>query len=174
MFFRRLGVFIRLAIWPQEFWVLSAIKTINYRAATDWKVIMKIFWYTGILPLVERMISLNHQFKEDSEFLKYTDDNGIEQYREVFMDDLPYDRFLIRPAMSFVNPGLAKDVRQQSLNNFALGVSQTPAAQYISWRDLAKSLIEAYDLESEDILLDDEEVQAQAQQLLMGGENAEA
>jgi hypothetical protein len=137
------------------------------RASLTFKVLMKILWYTGFRPMADMMLNLNHQFKSKGEEIKFKDEKGLEQFRKIFMEEVPYDGMAFIPNMAFIDPGLNKEVRARRIEDFAAKMSQTPVAGLLNWRNFAKEIFDLREIRNSDRLLLSEEEVAQMMQRQM-------
>jgi hypothetical protein len=134
--------------------VLKADEKANLR----FKILMKILWYTDMRPTADMFIQLNHQFRDEPETVKMLNAQGEEEFRRIYMEDIPYDGMAFKPNMMFIDPGVTKQFKSKLLQEWAATMSNTPMVNYIDWREFGRMVLELNESpEGQRLLLSEEE-----------------
>jgi hypothetical protein len=136
--------------------VLKADEKANLR----FKILMKILWYTDMRPTADMFIQLNHQFRDEPETVKMLNQEGEEEFRRIYMEDIPYDGMAYRPNMMFIDPGVSKQFKSKLLQEWAVAMSNTPMVNYIDWRRFGQMALDLNEFpEGHQLILSEKEGQ---------------
>jgi hypothetical protein len=130
--------------------------------------IMNIFFYTGLRPMSMQMMELNHQFKTMPMELQLENEQGIKEFREVSMMEMPRTGIAFEPNMAFIDPLLSGDAKALALTETVAQLANTPGGAWIKWPKITRAIFELRRLgfDTEEFLLTDEEKAQQEQQEL--------
>ncbi len=154
-------------IFPERKETLGALVLTQNQANERFITLMHIFFYTGLKPIAEQMLALNHQFLDLTE-LEVKNEQGVKEFREIKMGEIPEKGMTFEPNMAFIDPLLNRDTQAQVLTQIASNFSPTPGGVVINWNKLVRKVFElrAGGIESDDLVLSEDEIAQKQQQLL--------
>lgn len=141
----------------------TAVASAESRASSRHRALMKTLWYTSFRPIADRIIAMNHQFKNLGEFVQIP---GSEEFTQIFMEDIPFDGMAFEPNMTFMS-GITKEIKARQLQEMVVQLSATPLAARFKWEEIWLMLADFNDLpEAQKALMSEQEFQQQQQALL--------
>lgn len=159
---------ISKGVLPDRKETATGLALAQAQASERFITIMHIFFYTGLREMAQQMMGLNHQFKDIPIELQIENEQGVKEFREVSMNEVPRDGLAFEPNMAFIDPLVSRDVRAATLTETAVQLAGTPGGQVIKWPALVREIFKLRlgGFETEDLLLSEEEI-AQQQQMVL-------
>ena len=137
----------------------TAVAAAESRASSRHRTLMKTLYYTSFRPLADRIISMNHQFKDTEEFVQVP--GSSEEFMQIFMEDIPFDGLAFEPNMTFIS-GITKEIKARQLQELLVQIAPTPLGVRLNWEKIWPVLGDFFDLpEAQNLLLTEEEMQEQ-------------
>jgi hypothetical protein len=142
----------------------TAIASAESRASSRHRTLMKTLWFTSFRPLADRIISMNHQFKDVREFVQIP--GSSEEFIEISMENIPWDGMAFEPNMTFIS-GITKEIKARQFQDLIAILASTPLAARFKWEEIWQMLADFNDLpEAQKALMSEEEFQAAQEQEL--------
>lgn len=143
----------------------TAIASAESRASSRHRTLMKTLWYTSFRPLADRILAMNHQFKDTEEFIQIP--GSSEEFMSIYMEDIPWDGLAYEPNMTFMS-GITKEIKARQLQELIAILAPTPLGARFKWEEIWQMLADYNDLpEAQKAIMSLEEFQAVQQQELM-------
>lgn len=157
---------ISKGVLPDRKETATGLALAQNQAGERFITIMNIFFYTALRPMANQILQLNFQFKDLPFELEVENEQGVKEFRQISMEDIPEDGLAMEPNMSFIDPLVSRDLKAKTLMDVAVAAANTPAASVIKWPAIMRQIFKLRlpNVENDSLLHTDEELQQMQQQ----------